>query len=251
MEEHKLHIVLQAENVLHLWGFPITNSLILTWVTMAVLFVFAFIFYKRLATVPGKVQTLVEWIVGGAHQYMTEVLESEKLARRYLPMVLTIFIFVFVANQIALLPGVGSINVLNDGYKVPLFRAPSADLNFTLALAIISVVVIEIAGVVAIGIKKYAGRYINFSSPVAFVVGLIELISNLGRLISFSFRLFGNIFAGEVMILVVILLAAYLVPVPVYLFEIFVALVQAAVFAMLTLFFIKLSTMDLHGEHAH
>ena len=94
------------------------------------------------------------------------------------------------------------------------------------------------AGVTALGFFKYAGKYVNLTSPINFVVGLIELMSNLGRLISFSFRLFGNIFAGEVMVLVAGYFLPYVLPAPLMGFEMFIGLVQALVFAMLTLFFI-------------
>src|SRR5690606_17196780 len=121
-------------------------------------------------------------------------------------------------------------------HAAPFLRAPNTDLNVTLALTIIVVTVIELAGVFTIGLWRYAGKFINFSSPLNFVVGLIELISEAGRLVSFSFRLFGNIFAGEVLIAVVVFFVPYAIPVPLMAFEVFVGFIQAAVFAMLTLF---------------
>jgi len=251
-EEHAsgIHVVLKAEEVFNLFGFPITNSLLMTWITMAVLIGFALVFRSKLAMVPGKLQAGVEWLFEGVLNYMTEILESETLARKFFPLIMSIFLFVLVANELAFLPGIGSVGVDNGhGGLVPLFRAPSADLNMTLALAIISFLVIEIAGVAMLGFFKYAGRYVNFSSPVNFVVGIIELLSNVGRLISFSFRLFGNVFAGEVMIAVALFFVAYLLPVPLMAFEVFVGFIQAVVFAMLTLFFIKLSITDPHESH--
>jgi F-type H+-transporting ATPase subunit a len=242
-----IHVVLKAEEVANILGFPITNSLLLTWITMAILIAFAYFFGKSLKTIPGKLQAGVEWAFEGVIGYMTETLESEKLARRFFPLIATIFIFVFVANELAFFPGVGSILVDH----IPLLRAPAADLNFTLALAIISFLTIEITGILTLGVLKYGGKFVNFKSPVDFAVGIIELISNLGRLISFSFRLFGNVFAGEVMILVAIFFVPYLLPVPLMAFEVFVGLIQAVVFSMLTLFFIKLAVMEPHGEEAH
>lgn len=245
-----IHIVLKAEEVFSLFGFPITNSLLMTWLTMAVLLVFAFLFRREIALIPGKLQAGVEWMFEGVLNYMTEVLEDEKLARRFFPLIMTIFLFVLVANELAFLPGIGSVGVDNGhGGLTPLLRAPSADLNMTLALAAISFFTIEIAGAAALGFFKYGSRYINFSSPLNFAVGLIELVSNVGRLISFSFRLFGNVFAGEVMIVVAMFFVAYLLPVPLMAFEVFVGFIQAVVFAMLTLFFIKLSVMDPHESH--
>lgn len=242
-----IHVVLKAEPIAHIGDFPITNSLLMTWVVVALLIGFAFFFGRQLKQIPGKLQTLVEMLFQSVLDYMAETLESEKLARRFFPLIMTIFLFVFVANQLAFLPGVGSV-LTGD---VPLFRAPSADLNMTLALAIIAFLTIEITGIAVLGFFKYAGKYVNFRSPVDFVVGIIELLSNIGRLISFSFRLFGNIFAGEVMIAVAIFFAAYLLPVPLMAFEVFVGFIQAVVFAMLTLFFIKIAIAEPHGEEAH
>lgn len=246
-----IHVVLKAEEVFNVLGFPITNSLLMTWITVALLIGFAIFFRSKIAMIPGKLQTGVEMLFEGVLNYMAETLESETLARRFFPLIMTIFLFVLVANELAFLPGVGSILVEHGGSMVPLFRAPAADLNMTLALAIIAFLVIEISGVVILGFFKYAGKYVNFSSPVNFVVGIIELLSNIGRLISFSFRLFGNVFAGEVMIAVALFFVAYLLPVPLMAFEVFVGFIQAVVFSMLTLFFIKLSIMEPHGDEAH
>lgn len=246
-----IHVVLKAEEVFNILGFPITNSLLMTWITIALLIGFAIFFRSKIAMIPGKLQAGVEMLFEGVLNYMAETLESETLARRFFPLIMTIFLFVLVANELAFLPGVGSILVEHAGSMVPLFRAPAADLNMTLALAIIAFLVIEISGVVILGFFKYAGKYVNFSSPVNFVVGIIELLSNIGRLISFSFRLFGNVFAGEVMIAVALFFVAYLLPVPLMAFEVFVGFIQAVVFSMLTLFFIKLSIMEPHGDEAH
>ncbi len=242
-----IHVVLKAEELWNVWGFPITNSLLMTWITIAVLIVFAFLLRDSLKMIPGKLQAGVEWLFETVLNYMAETLENEKLARRFFPLIMTIFLFVLVANELAFLPGIGSV-LYND---IPFLRPASADLNMTLALAFISFFTIEITGVAVLGFFKYAGKYVNFRSPVDFIVGIIELISNVGRLISFSFRLFGNVFAGEVMIVVAMFFVAYLLPLPLIAFEVFVGFIQAVVFSMLTLFFIKLAIMEPHGEEAH
>lgn len=132
---------------------------------------------------------------------------------------------------------------------IPVLRAPSADLNMTLALALISVIVVQIVGFKTLGFS-YLTKFVNLSSPINFFVGILELISEFGKVISFSFRLFGNIFAGEVLLSVMLMLVPYFVPIPFYGLELFVAVVQAFVFAMLTLVFIKLATLS-HGEEGH
>jgi F-type H+-transporting ATPase subunit a len=156
---------------------------------------------------------------------------------------------VFVSNELEFFPGVGSIGIFQGGVLTPILRAPTADLNLTLALAFIAFFTIEITGLATLGVLKYGSKFVNFKSPVGFAVGIIEMISNLGRLISFSFRLFGNIFAGEVMILVAMYFLPVFLPVPLMAFEMFVGLIQAIVFSMLTLFFIKLAIMEPHGSH--
>lgn len=242
-------VVLKAEQLGSVFGFPITNALVMAWVIMALVIGFAYVFGRSLTLVPGKLQTGVEMAFEGAIGYMSEVLESEKLARRFFPLVATIFIFVACINEAEFFPGVGSIGLFHGSEFFPLLRAPTTDLNFTLALAMISFFTIEIVGIATLGFFKYAGKYVNLKSPVGFAVGLIELMSNLGRLISFSFRLFGNIFAGEVMILVASYFLPYVLPAPLMGFEMFIGLIQALVFAMLTLFFIKLAIMEPHEAH--
>ncbi len=250
--ESGISVVLKAEQIGTLFGYTLTNSLLTTWLVMAILIIFTLAFRRKIALIPGKLQTGVEWLFDGVLSYMEETLESREYARRFFPLVMTIFLFIFVGNELAFLPGVGSVGFHEHEGFVPLLRAPGADLNFTLALALIAFFAIEITGIVVLGFWKYASRYLNFSSPINFVVGIIETISNLGRIISFSFRLFGNVFAGEVMIVVAGFFVAYVLPVPLQVFEAFVGFIQAVVFAMLTLFFIKLAIMEPHGsEEAH
>ena len=144
------------------------------------------------------------------------------------------------------MPGVTSVGFFEGEKFTPLLYPAATDLNITLAFAIIAFFTIEIAGVLAIGFWKYGGKFINFSSPLNFIIGLIELISELARLISFSFRLFGNIFAGKTLLVVIMFFIPYIVPVPLIAFEVFVGFIQAFIFAILTLFFIKLAVTEPH-----
>jgi F-type H+-transporting ATPase subunit a len=244
-----IEVVLKAEHLGSVFGFPITNSLIMAWVVMALLIGGAYLFSRSLSIVPGRLQATVEWAFEGALAYMAEVLGSEKLARRFFPLVATLFIFIACINEIEFFPGVGSLGLVRAGEFLPVFRAPTTDLNFTLALAMIAFFTIEVTGIATLGFFNYAKKYVNLHSPIGFAVGLIEFVSNLGRLISFSFRLFGNIFAGEVMVLVAGYFLPYILPAPLMGFEMFIGLIQALVFAMLTLFFIKLAIVDPHEAH--
>ncbi|HUO50052.1 MAG TPA: F0F1 ATP synthase subunit A [Candidatus Paceibacterota bacterium] len=250
-----IHISLASERLGSLWGIPITNTLVTSWIVMALLIVVAFFMGRNISLIPSRFQTFLEWLVEYVYDFITETLEDRTWARRMFPLLMTIFLFIGVSNLLEFTPGIGSIGIYRAGEFIPLLRSVNSDLNTTLALAIISVFTIEIAGIVAVGLFRYAGKFINFSGHsiseriLNFVVGLIELVSELSRFVSFSFRLFGNIFAGEVLLAVAGYFLPYLLPVPLMTFELFVGLVQAAVFALLTLFFVKLAIMDPHGSH--
>jgi len=240
-----IKVILAPEQLGTLFGIPITNTLLTSWAVVVLLAIIAFAIGQRLKLTPSRFQTLFEWLVEFVYDYIAETLESRDLARKFFPYLITIFLFVFTSNIIEFTPGIGSIGFFGRGGEfAPLFRSVNTDLNVTLMLAIVSFAVIEITGVVMIGAWKYAGKFFNFHSMLGFVIGIIEFFSELARLIAFSFRLFGNIFAGEVLILVIVYFAPYVAPVPLMLFEVFVGLVQAAIFALLTLFFIKIAIME-------
>lgn len=244
--EDGIHIALSAERLTEVLGIPITNTLVTSWIVIGLLIVLAVIVGRRATLIPGKFQATIELLFSFVLDYMEEVLESRKLAVRFFPLIMTLFLFIFAANALEFTPGIGSIYVGED--HAPLLRSVNTDLNVTLALALISFFVIEFTGVAVLGFLKYAGKFVNFRSPLAFAVGIIELFSEVARLISFSFRLFGNIFAGEVLILVVAFFVPVLLPVPLMAFELFVGFIQAAIFALLTLFFIKIA---ITPEEAH
>jgi F-type H+-transporting ATPase subunit a len=232
------------------FGVPITATLLTTWLTMVLLILLAVLVRNKIKAVPGKLQSMFELIIGGIYDYMSEVFESRSLARKYFPVVATIFLFILALNWVGLLPGVTSIGLyeVHDGVEhfTPLLYPAATDLNITIAFAIVAFFTIELAGVLAIGLFKYTGKFINFSSPLKFIIGIIELISELARLISFSFRLFGNIFAGKTLLVVVMFFIPFVVPVPLIAFELFVGFIQAFVFAILTVFFIKLAVEAPH-----
>lgn len=251
MESAGIHVALAPETIGKFYGVPITNTLLTSWFVVLLILALSIILGRKLTLIPGRFQAFMEAVVTFLQDMISSTLESETWARRVFPLLATIFIFIATANLIEFTPGIGSIGIWTRAGKefVPLFRSVNTDLNVTLALAIIVVIAIEVAGIVAVGFFKYAGKFFNFSSPLNFIIGIIELVSEMSRFISFSFRLFGNIFAGEVLIAVASYFAPYVVPIPLMAFETFVGVVQAAVFALLTLFFIKMSITDPHGEH--
>ncbi len=244
-----IHVALSPEQIGTLWGIPITNTLITSWIVIAILVLIAFAIGSRLKMTPSRFQTLFEWLVAFIYDYVEEILESKALARRFFPLLVTLFLFIFTANILEFTPGIGSVGFFHEGGEfTPLLRSVNTDLNVTLALAIIAFVVIEITGVVVIGLGKYLHKFFPnpIKNPIGAVVGFIEVFSELARLISFSFRLFGNILAGEVLILVAIHFIPYAGPVPLMAFEVFVGFIQAAIFALLTLFFIKIAITPAH-----
>ncbi len=249
--EKGVHIALAAEKLGDIGGFPVTNTLVTSWIVMALLIVVAVVVGKRVSLVPSRLQTLFEWMFEGVYDFMASTLENRDLARRFFPLLVTLFLFIAVSNALEFTPGIGSLYLETPEGHAPLFRSVNTDLNVTLALTIITVIMIEVAGVFVLGFFRYAGKFINFSSPLNFVVGLIELVSEASRLVSFSFRLFGNIFAGEVLLAVAAFFVPYVLPVPLMAFETFVGFVQAAVFALLALFFIKMAIAEPHGGKGH
>ena len=249
--ESAIHISLKAEEVFHIGPWPVTNATLLAFIILVLLGGAAVAARKKLKLVPGMFQSIVELFIENLLGLMDTVLGDRHKSEKYFPLVATIFLFVLFSNWFGLLPGVGAIKIGTEEGMVPLFRAPSADLNFTLGLALISVIGLNVFGVLAIGLGPRLKNFFNFSSPIAFFIGIIELISEAAKVVSFSFRLFGNIFAGEVLLTIVGFLAPYIVPLPFLFLEVFVGFVQALIFSMLSIVFIALATVDHHStEHA-
>ncbi len=239
-------ISLKAEQIFSILGFPITNSLFLTLFVCLILITFSVILKKKLALVPGKLQSGVEMGVEALLNLMESTLGSAKKAEIYFPLIATIFIFILVSNLLGLFPGVGSIHIEYGHKAIPIFRAPAADLNFTLAFAVISVIMTNVLGMIAIGTFKHISKFINFSNPINFFIGILELVSEVAKIISLSFRLFGNVFAGEVLLTIIFFLAPYFIPLPFMFLELFVGMIQAFIFAMITLVSISIHTAEHH-----
>lgn len=249
MAAEGLHISIAPHHIGELWGLPITSTLLTSWLVVAIIVLGAFLLGRGLRMVPGKGQVAIETLFSFIFNYVEDVLGSKALAHRYFPFITSIFIFVFAANLIGLFPFMEAIGLRDHGEFIPLFYPVNADLNVPLALAIISFLTIEISGILTLGIMKYGGKFLNFSSPMNFAIGILEIIGNLARLVSLSFRLFGNILAGHLLIIVIMFFVPFFMPLPFIFFEVFVGLMQGAIFALLTLFFIKLAIDEPHGEH--
>ncbi len=243
-----MHVSIAAETLFYIGPFPVTNSILVTWITI-VLFVVAIVLIRtKKNIVPTGLQNVFEYVLEMFYNMVRDVFESEKKAQRFFPLIVTIFLFVLIINWLGLLPGVGSIGFFRPEGEhtafVPLFRGASADLNTTIALALVSVGFTQIFSIRELGIWGFLKRFIKLKSPIMFFVGILELIAEVAKIISFSFRLFGNIFAGEVLLAVMFFLIPFIVPLPFLFLEIFVGLIQAIIFALLTLFFIKIAVTE-------
>jgi len=267
VSEESLHVRLPAERVFSVGSFPITNSMIATWMTIVVLAGIGYAVTHRTRLVPSRLQSLVESALGWMLNLCVEV-AGEKNGRRFFPIVTTIFLFVLMNAWLNLVPGFGSILVAgtswHDGHwvesMVPLFRGANTDINTPLALAIISFIFVEYLGVRSLGGLRYLSKFVRvgrffrgvgqlfrgklkagfgglFNGGIDMFVGGLEALSELVRIISFTFRLFGNMTGGEILILMMIFLVPWVIAIPFYGLEILVGVLQALIFGGLTLVF--------------
>ena len=313
------HIQLAAEPVTGdlIAGFAITNTMIATWIAIVVLVVVSFLATRRMSLVPTGLQNLVEAVIE-AFLNLTEGIAGKENARRFFPLVFTIFIFIVTANWLGVLPGFGTIGTIETaehliekeieeaheegrephleeielqqfnggavaimpfgsgaisaeeyeehgveeadkaGVLVPFFRSVNTDLNTPLAIALVGMFMVQTWGIRSLGFFGYAGKFFNFrrlrrGQPMGLIdvfVGGLELISEFARIISFTFRLFGNIFAGEVLLIAMGFLIPLIGIAPFIGLELFVGFIQAFIFAMLTLVFAVMATTP-HGEEEH
>jgi F-type H+-transporting ATPase subunit a len=246
-----LAISLRAETLFYIGSFPITNALLLSTLVFLLLLGIGLILRRRMSMVPGMVQNIAEMVVESALGIMDSVLGDRHRSEKYFPLVFTVFLFILFSNWLGLLPGVGSFIVNQPGGAVPLLRSPASDLNFTLALALIAMTFVNVASSRAIGLKHRLSAFFNFRGPIDFFVGILELVSEFAKIISLSFRLFGNVFAGEVLLAVIAFLVPYVIPLPFMFLEIFVGAIQAFIFAMLTTVFVAMALAGHGGEEEH
>jgi F-type H+-transporting ATPase subunit a len=239
-----MHISIKAESLQNFIGLPITNSILATFLLLSILLLLVFaVKSKKLKLIPTGIQNILEIIIDALDNLARDIAGVK--ARVFLPFFVSSFLFILLSNYLGLLPGFGSIGFWEElhGEKilVPLFRGPTADLNTTIALALSSVFLIQFWGVKYLKLG-YFSKFINFKGPIDFFVGILELISEIAKIISFAFRLFGNIFAGEVLLTVISMLTFGIATSPFMGLEIFVGFIQALVFALLTLVFMQSAT---------
>jgi F-type H+-transporting ATPase subunit a len=241
-------MTIAADTLFNVFGFPITNTVITTLITDLILILIVIFVSKAISLKPKGLQNLIEMAIDYFYG-LTEETAGKKVSFIY-PWVMTFFLFIVISNLVAQFPGFESIrfHTPSSGEEgVPFFRAATSDLNTTLALAVISVIATNYLGIKHIGIKAYVSKFISFKMfPIFLFVGILEFANELTKFISFSFRLLGNIFAGESMLSQMYHLAPIGVPLPFIALELMVAVIQALVFAMLTMAFMHIMTDKPH-----
>ncbi len=241
--EKGIVVKLKADTLGYIGPVPITNSLISSILGSILLVLLFTLLSKKLRSVPGKVQSLVELMIEKGYEFALDTLDgNESVTRKAFPLILTFFVFILFFNLIKFIPGYESTFF----GKYHLLKPIHADLNMTLALGITSFIFVQFVGMYVLGPMKYISKFINLKKPQTIPLGLIELVSEFAKMFSLSFRLFGNIFAGGILLLLAGSLTHFFLPVPVMLFEIFVAFLQAGIFALLTLVYVKLSVSEPH-----
>lgn len=272
-QEVSHEITLFAEPVFSVGNFTITNSLLNSWIAVLILIVISVALRKSIKEVPRGIQNVFEIVVEGALSLCDQVTNDRKISKRVFPVVFAIFCFILVNNWLGILPGVGSIGfIVAEGGKqtfVPYLRGATADINTTLALAVFAVIGANVFGILSIGLWKMFNKFFNFQglgqmftkarkdptilivAPINFAVGLIELVGELAKIASLSFRLFGNVFAGEVLLAAMAAIFAFVLPVPFLFLEIMVGFIQALIFGMLTLVYFTIAAQDHSHEEEH
>ena len=264
-------ITLFAEPIFHFKGFVITNALFTSCIAVIMIVVISFILRSKLKEVPGKIQNVFEIVVEGALSLCDQVTNNRALSIRIFPIAISVFFFILINNWFGILPlgGFGLIEKSEHGLSfIPLIRGGTADINTTIALAVMAVLGANIFGIFSIGLWKTFNKYVNLKAlgeifaklrheptiiivaPITFFVGLIEIVGEFAKVASLSFRLFGNVFAGEVLLVSMAALVGYVVPIPFIFLELLVGVIQALIFSILLVVYFTISTSDHeHEEH--
>ncbi|MDA1227561.1 MAG: F0F1 ATP synthase subunit A [Chloroflexi bacterium] len=296
-------------------GFTLMNTMVTAWLSIIVLAVISYLATRNLSEVPRGMQNLLEVFIE-FFLNLAESIAGKERARRFFPLVMTIFLYIMISNWMGILPGYGTIGWIEPaeevihhqeelaeddgghanleeinlhvfegdggfvylapgsldqqitaeqfehdqgagdgktaGLLIPFLRSANTDVNTTLAIALVAMVMVHFWGFSTLGFLGHIGKFINFKEgPIGFFVGILEAISELARIISFTFRLFGNIFAGEVLLVAMAFLLPLIGIIPFLGLELFVGVIQAFIFAMLTLVFAVMATTSHGGEDHH
>jgi F-type H+-transporting ATPase subunit a len=264
-----------AEQIFHLGNFTITNALLTSWLGVGVILIISLVLRSRIREIPHGIQNVFEIVVEGALGLCDQVTNDRALSVRIFPIAISVFFFILVNNWLGLLPlgGFGLMAHLpaqagaeKGSVFIPFLRGGTADINTTLALALMAVIGANIFGIFSIGLWKTFNKYVNLKAlggifkrirheptiiivaPITFFVGLIEIVGEFAKVASLSFRLFGNVFAGEVLLASMAALVAYVIPIPFIFLEILVGVIQALIFSILLVVYFTIGATD-HEEH--
>jgi F-type H+-transporting ATPase subunit a len=261
-----------AEPIHQFKNFTLTNALFTSWFAVAIIVVISIILRSKLREIPKGIQNLFEVVVEGALSFCDQVTNDRALSLKIFPFAISAFFFILINNWLGLLP-LGGFGLLEKGKEglafIPFFRGGTADINMTLGLAIMAVIGANLFGIFSIGLWKTFNKYVNLKAlgeigrkirkepavilvaPINFFVGLFEVIGELAKVASLSFRLFGNVFAGEVLLASIAALVAYIIPIPFMFLEIMVGAIQAFIFSILLVVYFTIGASDHdHDEHA-
>lgn len=257
----ELHLPpLSAEVLFHIGFLPVTNTMINAWIALVFFLILGWFVKKYVSLRPGKFQNFLEYFLDILLGYFDQVTGGRAKTLQFLPVVGSLFFFVLFSNWLGLIPGTGSIL----WHGEPLLRPANTDLNLTAAMAVVAVISSHVFGIVSVGVFTHLNKFFQFGTlvksikngPIAIftaiielAVGFIEFISEFAKILSLSLRLFGNVFAGEVLMTVMLSLVSILVPTPFMLLELLVGLIQASVFAMLTLVYMTVAATEPASEH--
>ena len=269
------NVTLPAEGIAHVGDFSITNTLIASWLTILVLAVLFYFSTRKMRLVPGRLQAFAEVVVEGLLGFV-EGVAGKPHARLLFPGIATIFLYVITNAYMGLLPIFGTIGILEHGHGhevefIPLLRGANTDINLPLSIAIMSFILVETWGMRVIGFFHYTSEFINVGqlgrgfkqlfagqvkeAPMNIIfgfinmcVGFLEIFSHMTRMLSFTFHLFGNMTAGEILVLVSCFLVPMIFTIPFYGLELLIGLIQALIFSGLTLVFATVAISSSHEE---
>lgn len=266
--ELKHEQTLYAEPVAHIGSFPVTNSLVTSWVAVLVIIIISLYLRIKLKKIPGKFQAFFEMLIDGALSLGDQVTGDRKTTTKVFPIAISVFFFILINNWLGIMPFM-ALGVVEHNTFIPFLRSGTADVNTTIALAVVAVIGANIFGIFSIGAWKMLNKYLNIKvlgsiftkikkdpviilvAPISFAVGLIEIIGEGAKVASLSLRLFGNIFAGEVLLASMGALLAYVVPIPFLFLEVFVGMIQAFIFAILTMVYFTIAAQDHDHDEGH
>lgn len=263
-------VTIYAEPIGHIGNFTITNALLTSWIAVGIIVILAIVVRLSIKKIPSKLQTLFEVIIEQTLDLTDQITGNRAKSLKIFPIALAVFFFILINNWLGILP-LGAFGLVaehgGESAFLPFLRSGTADINTTLALAVMAVLGSNLFGILSIGAWKTFNKYVNLSAlgkvftdvrkdpsilmvaPVMFFVGILELVGEAAKVASLSFRLFGNVFAGEVLLASMAALLAYVLPIPFIGLEIFVGLIQALIFSMLTLVYFSIASEDHDEAH--